>query len=51
MSKRDRSAKIYLKPEEYNTIYKKAKELDMSVTNYIYRKALDKEISYGRIDR
>lgn len=50
MNKRSRSVKIYLTPEEYELLYIEAKKLDMSVTNYIYRKATDREISYGRID-
>lgn len=46
MNKKNRSVKIYLTQEEYNSLYKKAKELDITVTNYIYRKALDKPIYY-----
>lgn len=43
---RDRRVKIYLTQEEYNMLYKKAQDLDITVTNYIYRKAMDKELYY-----
>lgn len=46
MNKKNRSVKIYLTQEEYDSIYMKAKELDITVTNYIYRKATDKELYY-----
>lgn len=51
MNENHRSVKVYLTQEEYNSIYMKAKELDITVTNYIYRKALDKPIYYHSIDR
>jgi hypothetical protein len=50
MNNRNRRVKIYLTEKEYEILYKKAKELDICVTNYIYRKATDKPLDYGCID-
>lgn len=50
MKKRDRRVKIYLTQEEYKELYMKAKELDLTVTTYIYRLVTEKPLIYGLID-
>lgn len=50
MKRRDRSVKIFLTQEEYNELYMKAKELDLTVTTYIYRLVTEKPLIYGLID-
>jgi hypothetical protein len=49
--KRIRSIKIYVTDPEYAELYKKAKELDLSVTTYIYRYVTEKPLEYGLIER
>lgn len=50
MNKKNRTVKIYLTQEEYSELYMKAKELDLTVTTYIYRLVTEKPLIYGLID-